>query len=168
MPYWCMLCEIKNEIGNIYGRLRVVSRSGRKHGAATWLCVCDCGNETTVKGIDLRRRHTQSCGCLHSESAAQNKNSLIDLRTKHPLYAIYRGMLNRCYDKKHKGYRYYGAKGITVCAEWKNDFWAFVRDMGTRPENHSLDRKDGRLGYYKDNCKWSTAKEQNNNQVRYY
>jgi hypothetical protein len=36
--------------------------------------------------------------------------------------------------------------------------------MGFRPEGSSLDRIDNNGNYYKDNCKWSTRKEQNNNQ----
>ena len=55
---------LKNEIGNKYGLLTVVDRAGSKDGYATWKCKCDCGNFVEVKGVNLRRKGTQSCGCL--------------------------------------------------------------------------------------------------------
>jgi hypothetical protein len=44
--------------------------------------------------------------------------------------------------------------------ENKQGFWNFLEDMGERPENATLDRTDNLLGYSKDNCTWSTRKEQ--------
>lgn len=34
-------------------------------------------------------------------------------------YAIWNAMIGRCYNKKSKAYKTYGAKGVTVCEEWK-------------------------------------------------
>lgn len=57
-----------NEIGNKYSRLVVMERVGIGRGKlATWLCICDCGNECIVVGDDLRRGHTKSCGCLQED-----------------------------------------------------------------------------------------------------
>ena len=39
----------------------------------------------------------------------------------------------------------------------------FLADMGPKPEGMSIDRIDNTKGYSPDNCKWSTAEEQNNN-----
>lgn len=51
--------------GKQFGKLTVVSRDPvSKHGQATWLCQCDCGNTTTVPGYSLRAGYTRSCGCL--------------------------------------------------------------------------------------------------------
>jgi len=36
--------------------------------------------------------------------------------------------------------------------------------MGEKPAGLTLDRIDNEDGYYKANCKWSTRKEQSNNQ----
>jgi len=43
----------------------------------------------------------------------------------HRLYRIWRGMIRRCYEPTAMGYNVYGAKGITVCDEWKNSYKAF-------------------------------------------
>lgn len=86
-------------------------------------------------------------------------------RKKHPLYGMYLQMKNRCYNPKTGAYKYYGARGITVCDEWLGltGFSNFVKDMGIRPENTSLDRRRNDLGYSKENCWWANAYEQARN-----
>lgn len=58
-----------NETGNRYGKLTVLYKdcSGEKKYGAHWVCRCDCGNITVVKGANLRNRMhpTRSCGCDH-------------------------------------------------------------------------------------------------------
>ena len=57
--------NLKNEIGNTYGKLTVISRSeNSKYGIAKWLCRCECGNYTTTSEHSLRNKQTKSCGCL--------------------------------------------------------------------------------------------------------
>jgi hypothetical protein len=73
-------------------------------------------------------------------------------------------MINRCTNVNNEAYNDYGGRGITVCDRWLNSFEAFYEDMGPRPSpNHSIDREENDLGYYKDNCRWATRVEQNNN-----
>jgi len=42
-------------------------------------------------------------------------------------------------------------------------FESFLQDMGERPIGHTLDRINSNDDYKKENCKWSTYKEQANN-----
>lgn len=61
--------SLKNEIGNTYGYLTVISRAENdKNGRARWLCKCKCGNEVIVMGKNLRTGNTKSCGCYKKES----------------------------------------------------------------------------------------------------
>jgi sugar diacid utilization regulator len=83
-----------------------------------------------------------------------------DERYKHD---IWRSMIARCYDETHVSYKYYGAKGIKVCDRWKNSMSNFWEDMGERPSKTTLDRIDSRGDYEPGNCRWATAKDQNNN-----
>ena len=47
---------------NRYGKLVVISKHGHSGKETTWLCQCDCGEQTVVIGRDLRSGNTQSCG----------------------------------------------------------------------------------------------------------
>ena len=50
--------------GSRYGMLTVLGRAEvRAGGLAYWRCLCDCGKEIEVRGTDLRKGHTTSCGC---------------------------------------------------------------------------------------------------------
>lgn len=66
--------------GQKFGRLTVLYRDTeaeklRKDRHAMWKCQCECGNQTTVVGKDLRAGKTQSCGCLQKERTKQVKGS---------------------------------------------------------------------------------------------
>jgi len=69
--------NVKDEIGNKYGHLTVIARAGSdKNGQAIWECECDCPAHTHIKvlGGNLRKGHTQSCGCerrSHGELAVE-------------------------------------------------------------------------------------------------
>jgi hypothetical protein len=53
--------------GQKFGRLKAVSYAYTdKRGRAVWLCLCDCGNTTTVVSSNLKCG-TNSCGCLKKE-----------------------------------------------------------------------------------------------------
>lgn len=63
----CATGRFVDEVGNRYGRLVVLSYEHDKRNGALWVCRCDCGNEVVVRGGQLRRGITQSCGCLRLE-----------------------------------------------------------------------------------------------------
>lgn len=79
-------------------------------------------------------------------------------------YSIWMNMRNRCFNEKTPAYKWYGARGVTVCPQW-NDFAAFLGDMGSPPsDSHSLDRWPNKDGNYEPgNCRWATMTEQQRN-----
>lgn len=125
-----------------------------------WECKCDCGAIVSVIGQNLRKGGSESCGCVGAKIRAEKntKHGLINSKS----YRIWAGMLQRCNNPKCNIYEYYGGRGIEVCERW-HIFENFYEDMGERPKGMSLDRKDSNGHYNKDNCKWSTYKEQSRN-----
>jgi hypothetical protein len=143
-----------------FGRLTVISKDPIRSlsGSVRWNCICDCGKAIIVVGNNLTSGNTNSCGCLK-----------IEIHTTHgmansPEYKTWAGIIQRCTNSNEEQYSDYGGRGITVCDRWLNSFEAFYRDMGPRPSpDHSIDRKENDKGYYKDNCRWATRAEQDNN-----
>jgi hypothetical protein len=73
-------------------------------------------------------------------------------------------MQRRCYEPKYKGFKNYGGRGVTVCAEWRADYRAFFRDMGRKPgPRYSLDRIDNNGNYEPSNCRWVPLEHQMRN-----
>jgi len=75
-------------------------------------------------------------------------------------YKSWSEMKFRCDHKNHSSSKTYD--DISYCEEWK-DFRNFYKDMGERPMGTSIDRIDGKKGYYKENCRWATDEQQQNN-----
>ena len=74
-------------------------------------------------------------------------------------------MLKRCHDPKNKGFAHYGARGIFVCDEWRENcrvFYQWARENGYE-QGLTLDRIDNSKGYCPENCRWVTAKVQTMN-----
>lgn len=72
-------------------------------------------------------------------------------------------MRRRCYDKKRKDYKWYGAKGIIVCERWLT-FKLFAADMAaTWFYGATIERKDGAGNYEPANCSWKILAEQQRN-----
>lgn len=62
----------KDLTGKVFGKLTVLFRvQNDKQGCSQWLCQCECGNLTIVKGSSLRTGHTKSCGCAQRELVSE-------------------------------------------------------------------------------------------------
>lgn len=146
--------NFKDLTGQRFGKWTVTGEAEKKHGAVRWNCICDCGTVSVVDGLRLRNGTSHRC-----RACASTKHGLC----KSPEYIIWAGMHSRCECPSDTNYPFYGAKGTSVCDEWKS-FEVFYRDMGKRPTpKHTIERIDNSLGYSKDNCKWATMSEQRRN-----
>jgi hypothetical protein len=82
---------------------------------------------------------------------------------KSPTYSVWRGMKTRCLNRNSTFYAEYGGRGITICQAWLGSFEAFYADMGAKPDNMSLERKNNDAGYSPENCVWATRTTQSRN-----
>ena len=147
-----------------------VDRKGMKYGRLTcleyekrgthiyWKCLCDCGNTTWVRGINLTSGAVKSCGC------AKNHVNRVHGMSHTRIHSIWIRMHQRCENPKNDKYKWYGAEGKTVCPEWHGTE-GFVRFMEWSYANGyaddlTIDRINGDKGYSPDNCRWITQKEQ--------
>lgn len=149
-------------IGKRFNRLLVISEAPVRKQKSFWNCACDCGNELVICGSGLMNGQTQSCGCLQKEraSAATFKHKA----TKTTEYYSWVNMKTRCYNRKCEDYKDYGGRGIAVCDKWRNDFVAFLEDMGKKPsKRHSIDRINTDGNYEPNNCRWGTDEVQSRN-----
>ena len=72
-------------------------------------------------------------------------------------------MKQRCYNPKNQHYKWYGAKGITLCEEWMGEdgvsrFMEWALNNGYE-EHLSIDRLDSAGPYSPQNCRWVTPAE---------
>ena len=81
-------------------------------------------------------------------------------------YKSWQHMKNRCLNPRCKDFKNYGGRGISICPEWVNNFSQFLKDMGTKPKNTSLNRIKNDKNYCKENCEWATDLQQARNTRR--
>lgn len=171
-------------IGSKYKFLTVLYLSGNKLGkyknnrfgndGKIYLCICDCGKyiNKTTSAI----KNDFSCGCYSTKMKsirAKNNNYVANRvysdkhKNRHyPTYMSWISMRQRCTNKNASNFYLYGGRGISITENW-NVFENFLRDMGERPEGTTLDRINVDGNYEPSNCRWATAKEQNNNRRKY-
>lgn len=83
------------------------------------------------------------------------------------LYDTWKNMLSRCYNPKDDRYYTYGARGVNVCDEWRENFHEFARFALSNgwAAGLSIERKDVDEGYSPGNCCFITMKEQMRNKT---
>lgn len=131
--------------GMRFGRWTVIEeREPRYYGnqkQSVWWCVCDCGEKKEVYALSLKNGLSRSCGCRRSQivsnirrSTSNQKHGRSDTKT----YLVWKTMMRSIH---------------LVVKEWRN-FVRFQNDMGVKPNNCMLMRRNVSKKYSKENCVW--------------
>lgn len=116
---------------------------------------CPCCLIIVERKISQGKRD-KSCGCNQHAKYKYPEGNIYKTR----LYNIWSLMKSRCFDTNNKDYHNYGGRGITICNEWL-EFIPF-RDWALNNgylDNLTIDRRNNNLGYFPENCRWITSKE---------
>lgn len=146
-----------------FGSLTVIEDAGLKNRTRMLMAVCDCGNVGTYNIYDIYHNRTTSCGCFRRNMVSEK--NLVHGLSKTPLYRVWNGMVDRCYNENHIGFKNYGGRGIKLCDEWRSDFSSFYNWAIQNGYNKGLqiDRINNDLGYSPTNCRFITQLENSNN-----
>lgn len=89
------------------------------------------------------------------------------------LYRVYWGTIERCENPNDPSYERYGARGIKMCKEWRENFVRFAQwsfENGYYEERNeknmnkrTLDRIDVNGDYSPENCRWTDKHTQSAN-----
>lgn len=162
--------------GDKYGEVILTGESVSINWKLKVQYVCKCGKIGWTDLASLKSGATISCGCFRKERASisATKHGLC----KHPLYSVWCGMINRCYNENATDYKYYGGNGVVVCDEWRNFLpfynWAIENNYrkGLELDKDKLAPNQRGKIYCPEYCSFLTPKENKSyrkgcNTVRY-
>lgn len=142
------------EPGQVFDKLVVLRKAPSRNRSAYWLVRCTCGHEFERRTAQFRQLTNKGC-----QRCAATYHGL----TGTSIHNRWNDMRQRCGNPLKPTYKYYGGRGIRVCARWQR-FENFYEDMGEPPSpKHSLDRIDTNGNYEPANCRWATRHEQMRN-----
>lgn len=148
-----------SHIGEVLGIYKLVEvmdyRS--KDGHILYKGICQkCGKERVDRYTEFQKNIEK---CIHLNIIGEEKEGLGF--TNKRIASIFDGMVDRCYRENNKDYRWYGAKGVSICKEWlKNpslfEDWSLNNGYN---DNLTIDRIDSNKDYCPENCRWITQND---------
>lgn len=165
--------DISGNVGKVFGLL-LYKEETDYNNKRMGIFSCSCGVEKVLPLHSVFNGNTKSCGCYKKEVDNNRfkthgfREGTYEMRI---FYSKWCDMKARCNRPKKQNYKWYGGRGISYCDRWK-DFMNFKEDMWITYLDHvehfgiketTIDRINTQDHYSKENCKWSTWKEQKNN-----
>jgi hypothetical protein len=154
---------VENLVGNQYGALVVLEITEDNNTRSKYLVECKICNKTRIatyyRVLDAKDKCT--CKFISDKPKASYKR----MKAPERLKRILKNMKQRCYNETAINYKYYGANGVKICDEWKDDSskffeWALANGYA---DDLEIDRIDYDQGYSPENCRWTTREVQTMN-----
>lgn len=119
-------------------------------------------SECVICGKSFSHYPSQKKKCCSMACGIKARSNWGHGQSRSRLYTIWRSMKWRCLSPKGLAWQYYGSRGIKVCKEWSESFisfraWAIKSGYS---EDLELDRIDCDKGYWPNNCRWATRRQQ--------
>ena len=157
---------MKSYVGIKINALKILNYYTKQQNRQKYfVCKCDCGKRVDVRVANIVNNPQKSCGCY--------KYNLKTGLSRSRLYPVWKSLIARCYNHKNQRYNVYGARGIKVCDEWKEDFlsfrkWAYSNgyDESSKRGDCTIDRIDNDKDYCPENCRWVSLSRQQRNTAK--
>ena len=153
-----------------YGKIIGLRPTGEsKYEQKVWLWLCDYGEKfESVAGTFVYNKHSNGCPACAKKfrEYAVSKSRTTHGMTKTKEYKSWEKIKERCFVVTSHDYPNYGAKGITMSDEWRNDFQSFIDYIGPMPRDgnkYTCDRIYNSKGYFPGNVRWATPCQQARN-----
>lgn len=143
-------------VGQTFGNLIIIEALPPIKIRRKVIAKCICGMIKSYNLDDILSGGSRGCGC---RKPGLIKHGL----TRHPLYTVYKDMIDRCYKKTNQSYEIYGAIGVRVCDEWVADIkkfydWAIANGWRQGLQIDKDIKGDGLL-YSPNTCCFVTGKQ---------
>lgn len=143
-------------VGQTFGNLTIIEALNSSGQYRMVMAECICGKVKEYSLDNIKSGKSKSCGCVRPRAV---KHGLIH----HPLYWVFSGMKDRCYNSNSRVYHLYGGSGVRICDEWLNDFLSFYNwaiNNGWQPGLEiDKDIKGTGLLYSPETCCFVTEKQ---------
>ncbi len=157
-PCNCRWISIKEQQKNKRDNIIITAWNETKI-LSDWIMDNRCKTRQQTISLRIKRGWFPEKAISTETNYRSERNEFIRLKN------IWKGIIGRCYNLNHISYKYFGAKGIKLCNEWKDNFpqflhWSLLNGYNS---DKSIDRLNINGDYCPFNCRWATTKEQSRN-----